>query len=70
MPTKALYCAQHISTHLDILTVLFSECYPDKSFIVFQKFMKAQMKKGKKPTYLRKKSNIKYCAKAEGLCAI
>jgi len=59
-----------ISTHFDILTVFFSEYYPDKSLIIFQKFMKAQMKKGRNPTNLREKSNTRYCAKAEELYAI
>lgn len=72
MPTKALYCPQYIaiSTHLDILTVFFSEYYPDKSFVVFRSSWKHKWKRGKNPTNLRKKSNAKYCAKAERLYAI
>lgn len=61
-----------ISTHLGILSALFLEYYTANLFTVFQKFMKAQMKKGqtKPKEILGKKSNIKYCAKPGGLHVI
>lgn len=58
MPTKALCCPQHtaISTHLDILTVFFSEYYRINHSLFFRSSRKHKLKMGETQQIFRKRN--------------